>query len=267
MDRLGNVYSLIDTTTGLADAVYEYDPYGNVLRATGSVAKSNPMGFSTKYTDRESDLVYYGMRYYVPEQGRFLNRDPIGEAGGLNLYAFVGSNPVGGYDFLGLAHNFDSMSVGGETAEKYVGNSLEEVIERLSNTGMADPMFSIAYRGHVFQIKNYGYQTTISNKLSSDVNAVGEMLPLEKFKEEKGRKVKAQGRDGGSHNFNDPTVAAANHGPQLWFSGLFESRMSIITQEIIYPSGADLNSVADSLYVSVRNFAGFNEATDFYLVN
>ena len=66
MDRLGNVYSLIDTTTGLADAVYEYDPYGNVLRATGSVAKSNPMGFSTKYTDRESDLVYYGMRYYVP---------------------------------------------------------------------------------------------------------------------------------------------------------------------------------------------------------
>jgi len=101
-DRLGNVYALVEEDTGVAAAAYEYDPFGNLLRSTGSLADVNPMGFSTKYTDRESDLVYYGYRFYFPEQGRFLNRDPIGEQGGENLYGFVGNNPVNRWDYLGL---------------------------------------------------------------------------------------------------------------------------------------------------------------------
>ena len=40
--------------------------------------------------------------YYQAEQGRWLNRDPIGEQGGVNVYGFVGNDGVGGYDFLGL---------------------------------------------------------------------------------------------------------------------------------------------------------------------
>ena len=51
---------------------------------------------------RQTGLIYYGYRYYSPSLGRFLNRDPIGEEGGTNLYAFVENDPVNGWDYLGL---------------------------------------------------------------------------------------------------------------------------------------------------------------------
>lgn len=47
-------------------------------------------------------LVYYGLRYYSPTLGRFVNKDPIAEQGGLNLYGFVGNNGVNRWDYLGM---------------------------------------------------------------------------------------------------------------------------------------------------------------------
>ena len=41
---------------------YEYDPFGNLLRVTGSAGVENPFRFSTKYWDEETGLVYYGFR-------------------------------------------------------------------------------------------------------------------------------------------------------------------------------------------------------------
>ena len=100
-DGSGNITGLYDEN-GNVDAAYEYDPYGRIVKQSGPYADKNPFRFSTKYTDAEMNLVYYGFRYYSPRMGRFLNRDPIGEAGGLNLYGFVGNNPVNIYDYLGL---------------------------------------------------------------------------------------------------------------------------------------------------------------------
>ena len=57
-------------------------PIGNLVRQTGPYAASNPYRFSTKYHDDETGLVYYGYRYYSPNLGRWLSRDPIGERGG-----------------------------------------------------------------------------------------------------------------------------------------------------------------------------------------
>lgn len=51
---------------------------------TGPAAKTNPFRFSTKYQDDETDLLYYGYRYYDASTGRWLSRDPIEEQGGLN---------------------------------------------------------------------------------------------------------------------------------------------------------------------------------------
>jgi len=48
---------------------------------------------------------YYGFRYYMPEQGRWASRDPIGERGGINLYGFVGNDGVGKVDYLGREEN------------------------------------------------------------------------------------------------------------------------------------------------------------------
>ena len=50
-----------------------------------------------------ADVHYYGLRYYSPELGRWINRDPIGEFGGFNIYAFVENFSIGAIDNLGLA--------------------------------------------------------------------------------------------------------------------------------------------------------------------
>ena len=61
-----------------------------------------PFRFSTHYTDVETGLIYAKNRYYDPITGRWLNRDLIGEAGGANLYAFVGNSAVHNVDPDGL---------------------------------------------------------------------------------------------------------------------------------------------------------------------
>jgi len=53
------------------------------------------------YGTTASGMFYYGFRYYLPETGRWASRDPIGERGGLNLYAFVGNNGVNAWDIKG----------------------------------------------------------------------------------------------------------------------------------------------------------------------
>jgi RHS repeat-associated protein len=100
-DGHGNLVSLCDAFQ-VEVASYEYGPFGELLAIQGPYAGSNPMRYSTKYTDEESGLLYYGYRYYNPSTGRWLSRDPIGEEGGLNLYGFVGNEPTGSVDALGL---------------------------------------------------------------------------------------------------------------------------------------------------------------------
>lgn len=92
-------------------------PFGEVIRSTGPMAKVNPIRFSTKFQDDESDLLYYGYRYYKPSTGTWVNRDPVDEAGfksiskakaikqgsDIVIYGFVGNNPIGLVDWMGLA--------------------------------------------------------------------------------------------------------------------------------------------------------------------
>ncbi|MBI4663666.1 MAG: hypothetical protein HY735_33105, partial [Verrucomicrobia bacterium] len=102
MDGNENVMGLVEGSTGLVSANYEYGPFGEPIRISGTQGKANPFRWSTKFTDDETDLVYYGHRYYNPSTGRFLSRDPIEEKGGPNLYAFVSNNPIDSVDAFGL---------------------------------------------------------------------------------------------------------------------------------------------------------------------
>ena len=97
-DGNGNVAELVDANDGKVLARYEYGPFGEVLRATGSMATANPFRFSTKYQDDETGLLYYGYRYYDSSTGRWNSRDPIGEWGGVNLYAFVANAAISRVD-------------------------------------------------------------------------------------------------------------------------------------------------------------------------
>ncbi|MBI3763318.1 MAG: RHS repeat-associated core domain-containing protein [Chloroflexi bacterium] len=104
-DGNGNVVALVNAGDQTLSARYEYGPFGEPLRATGPMARLNPFRWSTKFCDNETDLVYYGYRYYSPSLGRWLSRDPIEEEGGVNLYGFVCNGTLNLYDsdgrFLG----------------------------------------------------------------------------------------------------------------------------------------------------------------------
>jgi RHS repeat-associated protein len=103
-DGNGNVGQMLDGAEVIA-AHYEYDPFGNTVNAVGLLADENSYRFSTKYYDTESGLYYYGIRYYIPELGRWLTKDPIAELGGLNLYVFVTNNPISFIDPFGKEAN------------------------------------------------------------------------------------------------------------------------------------------------------------------
>ena len=106
-DGNGNLVELLDVSDGDPNAVasvasYQYDPYGNLLTSAGEAAEAFPLRFSSKYSDAETGLAYFGYRYYNSGLGRWLNRDPIEEEGGTNLQTFALNRPVNLLDALGL---------------------------------------------------------------------------------------------------------------------------------------------------------------------
>jgi RHS repeat-associated protein len=56
-------------------------PFGELIRATGPMAKLNPFTYQTEFYDWETDKYYWKNRYYDPSPGRFINRDPMAEPG------------------------------------------------------------------------------------------------------------------------------------------------------------------------------------------
>ena len=95
-NRLGSVIGMVDSAGVLTDQ-YLYSPFGveEPLSASG-----NPFRYTGRYYDGETGLYYYRSRYYNPG-GRFLEPDSILYDGGLNLYAYVGGDPINNVDPLG----------------------------------------------------------------------------------------------------------------------------------------------------------------------
>lgn len=101
-DGNGNVIGLVDGASSATTANYEYSPFGETLRITGAQASSNPFRFSTKHTESESGIIYYGYRFYNPLTGRWINRDPSDENRSDSLYSFVGNHSIDSIDSHGL---------------------------------------------------------------------------------------------------------------------------------------------------------------------
>jgi len=101
-DGNGNVTCLISPNQTVV-AKYLYDPFGNTLAQSGPLAEANPYRFSSKEWNANSGLYYYLYRFYDPNLQRWLNRDPIMEGDGNNLYSFLGDDPIERSDIFGLA--------------------------------------------------------------------------------------------------------------------------------------------------------------------
>ena len=122
-DGNGNVTALVDAIDKTNNAIYDYAPFGEAVRTTGSsIANSNSLRFATKYVDSEAGLICYGYRYYNSSSGRWINRDPLGDymflrehskiapryerlemrSASFYIYDFVSNNPICSIDAYGL---------------------------------------------------------------------------------------------------------------------------------------------------------------------
>jgi RHS repeat-associated protein len=97
-DHLGSVTAMTDAT-GTVLGTLRTDPFGFAESATGT---SPTFGFARLLSHAPSGLDLSRTRAYDPFTARWLSRDPIGEAGGVNLYQYVGNNPVNLIDPEGL---------------------------------------------------------------------------------------------------------------------------------------------------------------------
>jgi RHS repeat-associated protein len=115
-DHLGSVREVV-TSTGSVFVRYDYTPYGERSRVAGSFATFEAeKGYTGHDYLVDSGLILTRFRAYDPRIGRWLSRDPIQERGGMNLYGYVGGDPVNGWDPLGLVDSVDS-GIAGAIAE------------------------------------------------------------------------------------------------------------------------------------------------------
>jgi RHS repeat-associated protein len=135
-DGRGNVTALLEPN-GFPVANYEYDPFGNMISMSGLLAAQNKYRFSSKEWNDNAGLYYYGYRFYDPNMQRWLNRDPIQEWGGINLFGFVGNNPLKRVDVFGESCGA-AAPAGAGTGETLGGNALRAIGRAAAAVGPDD---------------------------------------------------------------------------------------------------------------------------------
>ena len=113
-DHLGSVREMTDSA-GTIRARYDYDPYGkrSANLISGSTVEAD-CGFAGMYFHAATTISLTLFRAYAPDLSRWISREPLQEAGGLNLYAYVENNPVNAIDSDGqFLHLIAGAVIGG----------------------------------------------------------------------------------------------------------------------------------------------------------
>jgi len=102
-DATGNTVAMTDGSQAVVNR-YAYTPYGRIVGKAESVPQPFQYVGQSGVMAEPNGFYYMRARYYDPEVGRFVSEDPIGfEGGDVNLYAYVGGNPILLFDPSGLA--------------------------------------------------------------------------------------------------------------------------------------------------------------------
>ncbi|SHI70367.1 RHS repeat-associated core domain-containing protein [Rubritalea squalenifaciens DSM 18772] len=136
-DGNGNVSEYLDSS-GSVVAHFEYDAFGKTVVENGTLAGNFAHRFSTKQWNPLAELYYYGYRFYAPEMGRWINRDPIEEVENflqmitntqiqqpLNIeiekhpYLMLDNQAISSYDYLGF-FGLPGMPSKKEIVSKYI---------------------------------------------------------------------------------------------------------------------------------------------------
>ena len=199
----GDVVRIVDAS-GNTVASYEYDPYGKVISATGTLAEVNPIRYRGYYYDNETGLYYLQSRYYDPAIGRFINADCYASTGqglvGYNMFAYCNNNPVSQLDPDGEIAISTLILIGsaivgavcaGYTAYKeyQAGYDTVQIIGDSVCAGFAG--FSIVYTGGmslyqcyqnycylnaITPVTNIGTSTNVANQLQTCANTANSKI-------------------------------------------------------------------------------------------
>ena len=105
LQQPGHVNGLVNANDQLVNS-YRYTPFGAAATGFPVQGTVNPLQYMARELDAATGLYYVRNRWYDPQVGRFISEDPIGLAGGLNLYTYVHNNPLSFRDPLGLCVEF-----------------------------------------------------------------------------------------------------------------------------------------------------------------
>lgn len=131
-DSRGSAIALTDAGENITDA-YTYDPFGNVVNQFGVTA--NPFRYVGRYgvQDEGNGLQYIRARYYIPEIGRFITKDPLtgkdGDSQSLNRYVYALNNPVRKFDISGLStqeiERIENLNTTSDVKHEYIVASID----------------------------------------------------------------------------------------------------------------------------------------------
>jgi RHS repeat-associated protein len=100
-DHIGNINKVLDLDTDQVIAEYTYSPFGVVVHESSDIPDVCSMRFMSKYYDSETELCYFGYRYYHAATAKWLSRDPLEESAGPNITQMCRNDPVNNFDALG----------------------------------------------------------------------------------------------------------------------------------------------------------------------
>jgi RHS repeat-associated protein len=137
-DHLGSVREVLDAT-GTLRARYDYDAWGQRTKLSGDLDAD--FGYTGHLHHKPTGLILTHYRAYDPRLARWLSRDPIAEAGGINLYGYVSNNPILWIDPLGLQFGpmpFPASPVAGAQFElqKQINQEGKAVVEGLKDASI-----------------------------------------------------------------------------------------------------------------------------------
>jgi RHS repeat-associated protein len=182
-DLRGNIIKLVSETGQVAES-YSYTAFGEETASN----PRNPWRFSSKRTDTEFNLIYYGRRFYSPALGRWLTPDPQGFTDGMNLYAFVHNNPLLKFDPYGLescGYNINisvslttcmqlaslATSCAGMGLAAIGKHALPGALGDMTNA-LGNAMAGLSYTRPKSQVATVGYRSPSDNSAITAVNGI-----------------------------------------------------------------------------------------------
>jgi len=162
-DGKGNVTALLNASTQVPVVTYAYDPFGVKMKQVGTFEQ--PYQFSTKAYDPQTGLSNVGYRYYNADLGKWMTRDPLGEAGGINLYKYTLNNPVNYGDPFGLR----PLTIGERSLLLSVfGNSINYDVIDIRSNSLLNINNSAVTIGNIIRFPSNGYKDDFSKACLAD---------------------------------------------------------------------------------------------------